>query len=315
MGSGLYGKEVGEMRPWWLLLGVGVLCLLMLFPAAALSQESRAHLGCGTATIDGYVGAEEWANAATVPLYQPMYDAVAGSDGPHPDAVGSSQLRVGTGYFMNDAQYLYLGAILTDPNDVVPDEPETFSASLRFAFEDEPAGDPNSWVDCVWEAGSCDAQEDEGQLNGYSGSETGAAQVDKISFTHWAKPHEECYGDQPFTGVTYKGLLQNTGGHMEMSVDLVTSPLNNPEPATGDCFDLRWIRAVLYGWSLEGSGELVGGWPIGPVEEPGFSGDCTVLCLNPCEAEFVPEPGSILLLGSGLMGLAGYAGSRWRSRQ
>jgi hypothetical protein len=30
--------------------------------------------------------------------------------------------------------------------------------------------------------------------------------------------------------------------------------------------------------------------------------------------EFVPEPGTVLLLGSGLMGLAGYAGLRWRSR-
>ncbi len=29
-------------------------------------------------------------------------------------------------------------------------------------------------------------------------------------------------------------------------------------------------------------------------------------------AEFVPEPGSVLLLGSGLMGLAGYAGLRYR---
>jgi hypothetical protein len=40
------------------------------------------------------------------------------------------------------------------------------------------------------------------------------------------------------------------------------------------------------------------------------------LAVEPCEEEeFVPEPGSILLLGSGLMGLAGYAGLRWRSRE
>jgi hypothetical protein len=35
-----------------------------------------------------------------------------------------------------------------------------------------------------------------------------------------------------------------------------------------------------------------------------------------CRAmEFVPEPGSILLLGGGLMGLAGYAALRWRTRE
>jgi len=41
----------------------------------------------------------------------------------------------------------------------------------------------------------------------------------------------------------------------------------------------------------------------------------TILFAEVCEAEFVPEPGSIILLGSGLLGLAGYAGLRWRTRE
>jgi hypothetical protein len=68
----------------------------------------------------------------------------------------------------------------------------------------------------------------------------------------------------------------------------------------------REVKRGCHGWEGEMGGDVL----ASGLELDVLDGDVVDR-----EVEFVPEAGSILLLGSGLAGMAGYAILRWRTRE
>ena len=117
--------------------------------------------------------------------------------------------------------------------------------------------------------------------------------------------------------VTIDGVLAGEGCGIPF-------PPEDPYSATG------WLpcEASLRESSMLGLDVDVSNGPISPLgvwvvrywqeNPPGTEIDSasdSFLLAETCEVEFVPEPGTSMLLGSGLVGLAGYATLRWRTRE
>jgi hypothetical protein len=288
------------------LFTIVVLALLVL-PAAAMAQD---HLDAGWAdkppTLDGTLGVAEWEKAAVVALIPTTIitepaptEATRDQDGTAPLGQDLSPSQVsGSARFMNDNRYLYVALSLDI--GAPPATPNSATEMLSLWFEDEPTVGDGQWA-----ASDCSQNPDEGYFS--SLYTVGASPQDSDTLGTMAQTGGCVWSQSP---AGYTRAFGWGSSNWELRVDLSDSAL---QAAPGECV---FLGVYVGSAHFSGPQVLASGaaeWPEGifGIQSPDVLGE---VCLAE-ESEFVPEQGTMALLGTGLAGLSGYATLRWRSRR
>jgi len=133
----------------------------------------------------------------------------------------------------------------------------------------------------------------------------------EVTFAGWNHAYD-VYAEILIDGVVF----DDCGGPCEFSSDPFVEGFGVPCPGVEPFAAPKGLGAEPSA-ATDGIEDLYGVWTWRMWQpDTGESATATHLFAEDCAAaEFVPEPGSILLLGSGLAGLAGYATLRWRTRE